>query len=425
MILDTERQTSPATLPHPGGSGARKAEHLALFISGLTPGGVERSMVTLARGLADRGHRVDLVVANSEGPFRSHVSSRVHLVDIDQWWMRLPWIRKRKRRRVLVSAPALARYLRRERPDVLLSASHYVNLAAIWGRWLAGTGTPLVISQRTQLSDAITNSGFPTGRRPLLQWMTRRFYGAADMILAVSDGVADDLARVAALPRERIRTIYNPVVTADLSTQAAEPVNHPWFASDAPPVILGVGRLAAQKDFVTLIRAFARVRRQRAVKLMILGEGRKRPELERLAASLGVEGDVALPGFVKNPFAYMARAAVFVLSSGYEGLPGVLIQAMACGCPVASTDCPSGPREILAEGVYGPLVPVGDDEALARAIHRALEEPLHRDRLKARAAEFSVDRAVDRYVDVLVEARGCRHGEMIGSHVGHLKGEAG
>ncbi len=406
MQPDTEFAASSATssVARPRDSG--KTRHLALFMSGLAVGGVQRSMLSLAHGLAARGHRVDLIVPKADGFFRSEVSPLVHLVDIEHWWMRLPLIGWWKRTRALVSPPALADYLRREKPDVLLSASHYVNLAAIWGRRLARTGTPLVISQRTQLSRAIANVHVPGGRRPLLGWMARRFYPSADAIIAVSDGVADDLAVVAALPRTRIRTIYNPVVTSDLMSRAREPLDHPWFVPGAPPVVLGVGRLAAQKDFRTLLRAFARVRAARRVRLLVLGEGRKRKELEALAVELGIADDVAFPGFADNPFAYMARAAVFALSSGYEGLPGVLIQAMACGCPVVSTDCPSGPREILQDGAQGPLVPVGDDRAMADAILAVLQTPPSREKLKGRAADFSLDRAVDQYLEVLLGALG-------------------
>jgi glycosyltransferase involved in cell wall biosynthesis len=377
--------------------------HLALFISGLSVGGVERTMLALAHALAERGHRVDLLVLKASGFFEHAVSPLVNLVNLECWWLRLPLIGWWKRTRALASPPALARYLRRRRPDVLVAASHYVNLAAIWGCRLAGTETPLVIRQCTHLSRAIVNTNFLTGRRPLLGWMVRRYFRDAGAILAVSDGVADDLAAVAALPRCTIRTIYNPVVTSDLLKQASAPIDHPWFSPGAPPVILGVGRLAAQKDFVTLVRAFARVRARRPIRLMILGEGKKRRELEELADSLGVRQDLALPGFEENPFAYMARAAVFALSSAYEGLPGVLIQAMACGCPVVSTDCPSGPREILEHGSYGPLVPVGDDIAMAEAIQTVLDAPPGQDRLRGRAAEFSMDRAVEQYLEVLFE----------------------
>ena len=404
MQLDTEQTTCARAGSQSVPAGIGRGCHLALFISGLSVGGVQRSMLSLAHGLAARGHRVDLVVPKADGLFRSQVSPLVRLVNIEHWWMRLPLIGRWKRSRALVSPPALARYLRQEQPDVLLSASHYVNLAAIWGRWLAGTGTPLVISQRTELSRAIANTDFPGGRRPLLGWMARRFYPAADAIIAVSNGVADDLAALAALPRTSIWTIYNPVVTSDLMSKALEPLEHPWFAPGAPPVILGVGRLAAQKDFATLLRAFARIRAVRPARLLVLGEGRTRPELETLALGLGLNEDLALPGFVDNPFAYMARAAVFVLCSRYEGLPGVLIQAMASGCPVVSTDCPSGPREILEDSIYGPLVPVGDDAAMADAILSVLERPPDRKGLIARAAQFSVDRAVDQYLEVLLHA---------------------
>jgi len=382
--------------------------HLAVFISGLGVGGVERTMLSLAHELALRGHRVDLLVTKGQGFFRDSVSPLVHLIDLESWWMRLPLIGSSKRKRSLASAPAIARYLRGNRPDVLLASSHYVNLAAVWGRRLAGTGTPLVIRQCTHLSSAILNTKLPTGRRPFLGRMVRRFFPQADAIVAVSNGVADDLAVVAALPRQAIRTIYDPVVTSDLPARALAPVNHPWFSPGAPPVILGVGRLAAQKDFSTLIRAFARVHACRPVRLLILGDGEKRRELEDLADSLGVRQDLALPGFEENPFAYMARAAVFSLSSVYEGLGGVLIQAMACGCPVVSTDCPSGPKEILQNGSQGPLVSVGDDAELARAIQMQLDAPRNEERLKARAAEFSVGRSVDEHLEVLFKVHRSR-----------------
>jgi len=195
------------------------------------------------------------------------------------------------------------------------------------------------------------------------------------------------------------------VVGAEMLEKARAPLEHPWFAPGAPPVVLGVGRLAPQKEFPTLIRAFARVRSQRPARLMILGEGKtpdRRAALLALAGELGIAEDVALPGFQPNPFAYMARASLFVLSSAWEGLPGVLVQALACGCPVVSTDCPSGPAEILEQGEYGRLVAVGDEAALAEAIGSTLDNPPERDKLRARGADFSIDLSVDRHLDVLL-----------------------
>jgi glycosyltransferase involved in cell wall biosynthesis len=202
--------------------------------------------------------------------------------------------------------------------------------------------------------------------------LIRRFYPWANSIVAVSKGVADDLAQTAGLPRERIQVIYNPVVTPELREKAQTPLDHPWFKPGQPPVLLAVGRMSPQKDFPTLIRAFARVRQTRPAKLLILGEGKERPGLETLVRQLGLGQDVSLPGFVTNPYPYMARTSLFVLSSRWEGLPGVLIEALYCGAPIIATDCPSGPTEILADGRYGQLVPVGDVTALARAIETTL-----------------------------------------------------
>ncbi|WP_372696073.1 glycosyltransferase [Immundisolibacter sp.] len=376
---------------------------LALLISGLGLGGVQRTMLTLAGGLAARGLAVDLLVPDDRGPFRDQVPANVRLVNLSRWWLRAPVIRARKRRKALLMAPAIAGYLRRERPAALLSASHYVNLGALWGRELAGTGTRLVISQRTQLSVAITNSSLPLlRRRPLLAWMTRRYYPRADAIVAVSDGVADDLATVARLPRERVQTVYNPTDLDFIARRAAEPAAHPWLEDGGAPVIVAVGRLAAQKDFATLLRAFARVRQQRPARLLILGEGRLRPALEAQVAELGLGTAVAMPGYAENPFCALARADLYVMSSRYEGLPGALIQALACGCRIVSTDCPSGPAEILDQGRFGRLVPVGEAPALAEAMLAALDTPPDPQRQRARAAQFSVPRAVDAYLDLLL-----------------------
>ena len=203
--------------------------------------------------------------------------------------------------------------------------------------------------------------------------------------------------------QERITAIDNPVITGTQHDKMCATLDHPWFAPGSPPVLLSVGRLARQKDFPTLLNAFARVRDTFPVRLLILGEGRQRARLEALVLSLGIAGDVAFPGFTMNPFPYMSQAAAFVLSSAWEGAPGALIEAMACGCPVVSTDCPSGPAEILADGQYGPLVPVGDDRALADAIVTVLEKRPDPERLQTRASMFSVERVADRYLDVMLK----------------------
>lgn len=336
-------------------------------------------MVTLANGFAERGHAVDVVLAHAEGPYLADVAKAVRVVDL-------------RARRVAASLPGLVGYLRRERPTALLSAMGHANVVAVLARGLAHVPTRVVVSEHNHFSQtqrrAVNLRGRAMGR------FMRVAYPRADGVVAVSAGVADDLARSIGLPRGRIEVIYNPVVTPALEALARAPVPHPWFDGAGPPVILGVGRLTAQKDFATLIRAFARLRARQPARLVILGEGELRPALEALAAELGVQADVSLPGFVDNPFAYMRRSALFVLSSAWEGFGNVLAEAMACGCAVVSTDCPSGPAEILENGRWGRLVPVGDAPALADAMAATLAE-VNRPEVQARAAAFGVENAVN------------------------------
>ena len=381
-------------------------KHLALFMSGLAGGGAQRRMLTLARAFAARGHRIDVVVARSEGPFRSQLPEHVRLVGLDPVWTRLPGLGASKAVWVLASTPALACYLRRERPDVVLSTSNPANLACLAARAFARVRTPVVVSVNVHLSEA-------TGPRQkawgaALRTLLCRSYPHADAIIAISDGIADDLGKRTGIGRDRITTIHNPVAVDELQARAREPLEVASLGE--APLLLAVGKLKIQKDFATLIKAFARVRSARKARgahparLVILGEGEEREALERLARELGVANDVVMPGFVDNPFAWMSRASVFVLSSAWEGFSNALAEALACGCPVVSTDCPSGPAEILAGGAYGPLVPVGDERALADAILAILETPPDPARLRARAATFSVDAAADSYLEVLEQA---------------------
>jgi glycosyltransferase involved in cell wall biosynthesis len=325
--------------------------------------------------------------------------------------------------------PDLVRYLRQERPLALLAAEPRLNCEAVWARRLAQVPTRLAVSEHLHLSRS--KFGSARWRKPYLPRLLRRTYMAADAIIAVSDGVADDLAASTGIPRTHITTIYNPVVTPQLQTKTLEPLDHPWFVPGAPPVLLSVGRLSRQKDFSTLLRAFARLRMTYAeqnVRLLVLGEGPQRRQLEALIRQLGLGASVDLPGFVDNPFAYMARAAGFVLSSAYEGLPTVLIEALACGCPVVSTDCPSGPAEILRNGQDGQLVPVGNEAALAEALHRLLavpharHAPTARARLHSHIARFSAQNAVQEYLKVFFNpkennsAQGNTWGQAGGEH---------
>lgn len=383
---------------------------IALFVFNLGDGGTSRRTLTLAHAFAARGHRVHLLVVRPDGPLRNELSPCIRLVELESGLLRLLPVRGRRRLQMWASIPALVRYLRQERPDVLLAAASHANPAALWARRLARTGTRLVLRASSHLSHSAWNrKRLP---RPLLPVFARLFYPWADAVIAVSEDVARDLSKVTGMPRERIVTIPNPVVTPELEEKARASLDHPWYRPGQPPVVLGVGRLVAAKDFPTLLRAFARLRARRLIRLMILGEGKGRAGLAALAEQLGIVGDVQFPGYVDNPFPYMARSAVFVLSSAYEGSPGVLIEAIACGCPVVSTDCP-GAAEILGGGVYGPLVPVGDDAALAMAVASVLDSPPKHERLQARAWGYGVDRATERYLEVLFGVTGASPSEQL------------
>jgi len=364
----------------------RERPDLALYLPSLRGGGAERVMVNLARGFSEQGLKVDLVLAKAEGPYLSQVPSRVRVVDL-------------KASRVLTSLPGLVRYLKRERPAALLSALDHANIVAIWARKIAGIPCRLVVSTHNTLSKVIENAS--NARSRVMPLFIRWFYPWADAVVAVSQGVADDLVKTTWLPRELITVIYNPIVTPELLEKAKETIDHPWFKPGQPPVILSAGRLTKQKDFPTLIRAFALVRAKHPARLMILGEGEERSKLEALVRELGLENDVSMPGFVENPYAYMARAAVFVLSSAWEGFGNVLVEAMAVGTPVVSTDCPSGPAEILEGGEYGYLVPLGDINAMARAILSIIKEKKIDTGFQQHALKFTVDKIVECYLEVL------------------------
>lgn len=361
-------------------------EPIALFTRDLAGGGVGRVIVNLSKGFLGRGHDVDVVLARARGPYLEQLEPQVRVIDFAV-------------SRTLRCIPGLTRYLRHERPKTLIACTDGANVVALWAKRLARVPTPVLVSVHTNVSHHARRATKARGR--LIPHFIRPFYPWADGVIAVSQGVADDLAATARLDRRRIRVIYNPVDIAGIVAQADRPPDHPWFGPGEPPVILSAGRLTAQKDYPTLLRAFASVRRRRPARLVILGEGTERAALETLAAELGCAADVALPGFVANPYPFMRAARMFVLSSAWEGFGNVLIEAMALGTPVIATDCPSGPAEILGGGRFGRLVPVGDAAALGEAIERELDETRTADLLRERAADFATDRIAAAYLDAV------------------------
>jgi len=359
---------------------------LAVFLPSLRGGGAERAVLTLANGFASRGYTVDLVLVSAEGPYLKEISPSVRVVDL-------------KAVRVSSSLLKLVRYLRREQPIALLSAMSHANVIAVLARLLARVATRIVVSERANFSVARANA--TSLRRRMMGFFMRFAYPYSAGVVAISSGVADDLANSIGIPRESISVVYNPVLVDSILAHGEIRPDHPWFRPHESPVIIGVGRLVPQKDFHSLIRAFARLRKTRQARLLILGEGVLRRELEMLSMQLGLQDVVSIPGFLDNPFAYVKNSAVFVLSSAWEGFGNVLVEAMVCGTPVVSTACPSGPGEILENGRWGRLVSVGDVEALAEAMAATLDEREHPD-VAARAAEFGIDRAMDGYLRVML-----------------------
>lgn len=335
----------------------RDAYRIALFFHDLGIGGAERVMLLLAQGFIEAGHPVDLVLARAEGPLLSEVPPQARIIDLDTRNPFLMFVR-------------LMEYLRKERAGALLSPFEVTSVVAILAKKISRVTTRIVVRISVHLS---RNKRTAQWKKIVERLVVSKAYPLADGIVTVSQGVAEDLAAYAGIPLERVNVIYNPIIPEQLLQAADQSVSHPFFVDHQCPVILGAGRLTEQKDFSTLIRAFDIVRRRVSSRLIILGDGEERLALENLIRSSGLQDLVDLPGFEVNPFAFMKRASVFVLSSKWEGLPNVLIQALACNCPVVSTDCLSGPSEILQGGEYGYLVPVGDAEAVAVAIEAVLK----------------------------------------------------
>jgi glycosyltransferase involved in cell wall biosynthesis len=357
---------------------------VACFIPDLSDGGAQRAVIKLVGGILARGLAVDLVLVNREGVHLRRVDARARVVDLAAG-------------RVAKAIVPLARYIARARPRALISFLSHANVVAVAARALARADTRLAVVEQNTVS-AVRSRLRRDGWLPPL---VRRAYTRADAVVGVSEGVAHDLVSRLGVPPDRVSVIPNPVVDAALLEAAAAAADHPWFAKDCARVFVAAGRLAPQKDFPTLLRAFRMLREKKAARLMILGEGEERARLEAMIVEMRLTEDVALPGFVENPYACMSRAAAFVLSSRWEGLPTVLIEALACGCPVVATDCPSGPREILSGGKYGALVPVGDQAAMCDAMAQALEARPRAGVLKERAARYSVERAVSQYLELL------------------------
>jgi glycosyltransferase involved in cell wall biosynthesis len=361
-------------------------KRIAIFVSFSGQGGVERAMTQLASGLINKGITVDLLLPRATGEHMEAIPENVNVIKFNTG-------------HTFSSLLPLVRYLKKEHPDALLAAKHRAIVTAVIASKLARFRGKVAGNIQTTISEGLKGSNII--KRSMYIWMMRTFYKWADLIVAVSRGVADDVLQLTGLDEAKITVIYNPVVPPEIFDLASQPLEHPWFNESDVPVILGIGRLTKQKDFHTLVRAFGKVRKNRPCRLIILGEGGDLESLRSLSREMDVEDDIDFPGFQKNPFAWIAKSRLFVLSSQWEGFGIVIVEAMACGIPVVSTDCPNGPREILMDGQYGSLVPVEDPDALAKAMISALDNPVPRETLIKAADDYTIDRISEIYLRAL------------------------
>jgi glycosyltransferase involved in cell wall biosynthesis len=363
-----------------------KGRSLAIYLADLSGGGSERLQLDLVPFFIAAGLEVTILLGAARGVLLSQVPAEARVVSLDA-------------PRQLMALMPLVRYLRRVRPAILLVNTEHAAIISLWARVIARSATRIIVCQHNTFSAQSRRAHWQFRILPVL---FRLFLGWADRIVAVSVGVADDLQASCGTARAQIAVIYNGVVGSDFARKSAAPVDHPWFGTGVP-VIVAAGRLVEQKDFATLIAAFATVVRRRDVRLVLLGEGPLRSSLKELARSLGVEERIDMPGFRANPLPYLRAGSLVVLSSRYEGFGMVLAEALACGTPVVSTDCPHGPAEIFDHGRYGRLTPVGDSAALAQAILETLDAPPSRPTLESRGNTFTIAASAERYLDLFDE----------------------
>ena len=363
-----------------------QSQKLAIFLSTSGHSGVDRIMKNLIPEIASRGIHVDVLKVKNHGPNLEEIPEGVQIIELGS-------------SHTYTSLPPLVRYLKANQPDALLSDKDKVNRVALIATKLADVKTKVSVRNGTTVSVDLKKRGWLDRKAHYLSM--HYLYRNAHAILAPSRGAADDLAKCANISPNKVTSIPNPVVTDKVLELGNTPPTHPWLKEKNSPFIVSVGELSPRKDFATLISSFALVHKQTKAKLVILGEGKQRQHLEELIKELNIENEVSLPGFCDNPYSYMKHADLFVMSSRWEGFGNVLAEALAFGTPCVSTDCPSGPSEILQNGKYGKLVPVGDSEAMASSIIASLENPIPRQETQKGATAFTVETCATAYLNAL------------------------
>lgn len=357
-------------------------KHIAFVIGSMRTGGAERATLNLANRISAEGFQVDLVLLHRSGEFLSQVSEKINVIHLN-------------RRKASQGIKVFTRYLKMMKPDYLLVVQNHIQLMALLSIRRASWKGKLILNEQSTFSKNLQGlKGF------VQKVISRILFSRVDAFTAVSQGVKEDLEREIPSVKNRISVIPNPIVTTHLLSIKDNAVNHPFFEK-GNLVIVAAGRFAKSKNFELLIRAFSKLEQRGKVKLIILGDGERAHSLKQLVADLNLNDSVSFPGFVADPAVYFSKAELFVLSSDYEGLPGVILEALACGCKVVSTDCESGPREILANGKYGWLAPVGDEVSLTKTIQLALNTPVDAKKLVERAMDFHEDKVVSQYLKLL------------------------
>ncbi|WP_010197241.1 glycosyltransferase [Bacillus sp. m3-13] len=364
-------------------------KRIAFILASLGGGGVERMTLNLAEEFTKRGYEVDLIVADANGEYKDLVPASVNLIDLNK-------------PRLLSCIPDIKNYMMEKNPDAFISAKDYINLTVIMAKLLARSRTNLIVSTRVNISrqlEVLNSRSFK-----LIARLVKHFYRFADHIVGVSKGVADDLYDITGIDKSKIHVVYNPVVTEELLAKAQQEVDHPWFKEDIP-VAVTVGRFDKAKDYPTLLNAMRVLQDSRKVRLIVVGDGPEKNHLLSLVDQYKLKDVVDFVGFQSNPYPYMRMADLFVLSSAYEGFGNVVAEALAVGTPVVSTNCPSGPGEILEGGKYGTLVKVGDYIALARAMDATIKSPLPKEKLLERSLFFTIKNSADSYEKLILDKR--------------------
>ena len=359
---------------------------IAFFIPNLEGGGAERAFVELANQFVDLGVRVDLVLVRAKGPYLSEVRPEVRLVDLQG-------------SRTTLAVLKLCRYLRRNRPDAIISGLDTANMASMIACIAAGCSNRAIFTQRAILRECYRLQ-YPNTHRAWLA-ILRLIYARARLIISNSHAASHDLCEGFGIPLSKLAVIHNSVDINRIERLAIVDPKHPWTTSSAKPLLLLVGSLSPLKDFSTLLRAFAIVRQSLDCNLVVLGEGTERNRLEALAKEIGVTDSVQFLGFDANPFRWMSKASLLISSSITESCPNVIQQALACGTPIVATDCPGGTSEILEGGKWGRLVPVANPQAMADAIIATLKDKSHPNG-RLRAADFDPKRNAQEYLKLVL-----------------------